>query len=93
MLHSLLRAEDHRSPMSALAREVSMTSGGFTKLADRMARGGLIDRRSPADSAMRPAPMTAQMRGYVRAFARRRFGRRMHSRSADERTGSDVGHN
>lgn len=26
-----------------------MTSGGFTKLADRMARGGLIDRRSSVD--------------------------------------------
>jgi DNA-binding MarR family transcriptional regulator len=46
VLHSLLRAEGHRSPMSVLAREVSMTSGGFTKLADRMAREGLIDRRS-----------------------------------------------
>ncbi len=49
VLHSLLRAEDHRSPMSVLAREVSMTSGGFTKLADRMAREGLIDRRGSAD--------------------------------------------
>jgi DNA-binding MarR family transcriptional regulator len=46
VLHVLLRAENHRSPMNVLAREVSMTSGGFTKLADRMAREGLIDRRS-----------------------------------------------
>jgi DNA-binding MarR family transcriptional regulator len=46
VLHTLLRADEHRSPMNVLAREVSMTSGGFTKLADRMAREGLIDRRS-----------------------------------------------
>jgi DNA-binding MarR family transcriptional regulator len=45
----LLRADQHRIPMSVLAREVSMTSGGFTKLADRMAREGLIDRRGSAD--------------------------------------------
>lgn len=45
VLHLLLYADDHRMPMSVLAREVSMTSGGFTKLADRMARDGLIDRR------------------------------------------------
>ena len=49
VLHLLLNAEGHRRPMSALAREVSMTSGGFTKLADRMARDGLIDRRGSSD--------------------------------------------
>ena len=45
VLHSLLLAPEHRRPMNALARDLSMTSGGFTKLADRMARDGLIDRR------------------------------------------------
>jgi DNA-binding MarR family transcriptional regulator len=45
VLHRLLRAEDHRLPMSRLAKDLSITSGGFTKLADRMAREGLIDRR------------------------------------------------
>lgn len=45
VLHLLLVADNHRLPMSVLARDVSMTSGGFTKLADRMAREGLIDRR------------------------------------------------
>jgi DNA-binding MarR family transcriptional regulator len=49
VLHELLRADDHRLAMNRLAREVSMTSGGFTKLADRMARDGLIDRRGSAD--------------------------------------------
>jgi len=47
-LHLLLRTSDHRLPMSRLARDLSMTSGGFTKLADRMGQEGLIDRRSSA---------------------------------------------
>jgi DNA-binding MarR family transcriptional regulator len=41
----LLEADDHRMPMSRIAKDLAMTSGGFTKLADRMARDGLIDRR------------------------------------------------
>lgn len=45
VLTLLLEAEDQRLPMSRIARDLSMTSGGFTKLADRMARDGLIDRR------------------------------------------------
>jgi DNA-binding MarR family transcriptional regulator len=49
VLHSLLLAPEHRLPMNALARDLSMTSGGFTKLADRMAVEGLIDRRSSAE--------------------------------------------
>ncbi len=49
VLYELMRAEGHRMPMSRLAREVSMTTGGFTKLADRMAREGLIDRRGSSD--------------------------------------------
>jgi DNA-binding MarR family transcriptional regulator len=47
-LHLLLRTGDHRLPMSRLARDLSMTSGGFTKLADRMGQEGLIDRRNSA---------------------------------------------
>ncbi len=42
----LLRTDDHRLPMSKLAQQLSVTSGGFTKMADRMAREGLIDRRN-----------------------------------------------
>ena len=48
-LHLLLQAPDRRLPMSRLARDLTMTSGGFTKLADRMAREGLIDRRGSSD--------------------------------------------
>lgn len=49
VLYLLLHADNHALPMTLLAREISMTSGGFTKLADRMAREGLIDRRSSSD--------------------------------------------
>lgn len=49
VLYLLLKADNHALPMTLLAREISMTSGGFTKLADRMAREGLIDRRSSSD--------------------------------------------
>jgi DNA-binding MarR family transcriptional regulator len=49
VLDRLLRAEGHRLPMSTLARELAMTSGGFSKLADRMALDGLIDRRGTTD--------------------------------------------
>jgi DNA-binding MarR family transcriptional regulator len=45
VLTLLLDSEDQRLPMSRIARDLAMTSGGFTKLADRMARDGLIDRR------------------------------------------------
>jgi DNA-binding MarR family transcriptional regulator len=44
----LLAAPDRRLPMSRIARDLSMTTGGFTKLADRLAREGLIDRRGAA---------------------------------------------
>lgn len=48
-LELLLQADEHRLPMSTLARELNMTSGGFSKLADRMAADGLIDRRGTTD--------------------------------------------
>jgi len=48
VLHLLLKADGHRLPMSHIARDLTMSNGGFTKLADRMATEGLIDRRSSA---------------------------------------------
>jgi DNA-binding MarR family transcriptional regulator len=61
VLHLLLQADGHRMPMSVLARDVAMTSGGFTKLADRMAREGLIDRRGSAtDRRVVNAALTAE---------------------------------
>ena len=60
VLGLLLQADGHRLPMSVLARDVAMTSGGFTKLADRMAREGLIDRRGSAlDGRVVHATLTA----------------------------------
>jgi DNA-binding MarR family transcriptional regulator len=61
VLHLLHIAEDHRMPMSVLARDVGMTSGGFTKLADRMARDGIIDRRgSDTDRRVVHASLTSE---------------------------------
>ena len=60
VLHLLLNSVEHRLPMTSLARELSITTGGFTKLADRMAREGLIDRRgSSGDRRVVYATLTA----------------------------------
>lgn len=60
VLHELLAHREHRLPMSRLARELSMSSGGFTKLADRMGQEGLIDRRaSPGDRRVVFAALTS----------------------------------
>lgn len=48
ILLRLLRSPEHRQPMTRLAREVALTSGGFTKVADRLAAAGLI-RREPCE--------------------------------------------
>jgi DNA-binding MarR family transcriptional regulator len=61
VLHELLSQRDHSLPMSRLARELSMSSGGFTKLADRMGQEGLIDRRASAgDRRVVFAALTAE---------------------------------
>jgi hypothetical protein len=45
--------------MSRIARDLLMTTGGFTKLADRLGRDGLIDRRNAsADRRMIFAVLT-----------------------------------
>ena len=44
VLVRLLTATDHRMPMSRLARDAQMSSGGFTKLADRLCSTGLTQR-------------------------------------------------
>jgi DNA-binding MarR family transcriptional regulator len=71
VLHRLLRVPDHRMPMSGLARDLSMTSGGFTKLADRMASEGLIDRRgSSGDRRVVYAALTDRGRQIARRATR-----------------------
>jgi DNA-binding MarR family transcriptional regulator len=40
----LVRTPGHRLTMSQLAHEITFSTGGFTKLADRMERAGLVSR-------------------------------------------------
>lgn len=44
ILLRLVRSSEHRMPMTRLAREAAFTSGGFTKVADRMTAAGLVER-------------------------------------------------
>jgi DNA-binding MarR family transcriptional regulator len=81
-LDLLLSADGHRLPMSALARRTTMTSGGFSKLADRMAADGLIDRRG-TDADRRVVHATLTEDGV--ALARR--AREIHARALREHLG------
>lgn len=45
----LTRSPDNKMPMAALARETAFSSGGFTKIADRLAKRGLVERNPCAD--------------------------------------------
>jgi DNA-binding MarR family transcriptional regulator len=45
----LTRSPDRRMPMAALAREAAFSTGGFTKIADRLAKRGLVERKPCAD--------------------------------------------
>jgi DNA-binding MarR family transcriptional regulator len=45
----LTRSPEHRMPMAALAREAAFSTGGFTKIADRLAKRGLVERAPCAD--------------------------------------------
>ncbi|GAA3745999.1 MarR family winged helix-turn-helix transcriptional regulator [Salinactinospora qingdaonensis] len=59
VLLRLQRSPEHRLPMSQLAREVSLSSGGFTKLADRMEQRGYLRRQAcPSDRRMTYAELT-----------------------------------
>ena len=52
ILLRLLRSPGYRQPMTRLAREAALTSGGFTKVADRLTAAGLI-RREPCETDRR----------------------------------------
>ncbi len=45
ILLRLVRSPDHRMPMTRLAREAALSSGGFTKVADRLSKADLIRRQ------------------------------------------------
>ncbi|TDC96735.1 MarR family transcriptional regulator [Saccharopolyspora aridisoli] len=49
ILIRLLRSPGHRLPMTRLAVEAALSSGGFTKVADRLARADLICREPSAE--------------------------------------------
>ncbi|RCV53022.1 MarR family winged helix-turn-helix transcriptional regulator [Marinitenerispora sediminis] len=61
VLLRLQRSPGHRLPMSELARQVSLSSGGFTKLADRLERRGYLARQScPSDRRVTYAALTPE---------------------------------
>ena len=84
ILIRLVRSPDHRMPMTRLAGEAALSSGGFTKVADRL----LFDARARRDEAERradrgldtplPPPSVADQR--VVALARAHFGNRSEIR-------------
>ncbi len=52
ILLRLVRSPEMRMPMTRLAREAALSSGGFTKVADRLVAAGLIVRQ-PCDTDRR----------------------------------------
>ncbi|EHR63410.1 MarR family winged helix-turn-helix transcriptional regulator [Saccharomonospora cyanea] len=52
VLLRLARSPEHRLPMTRLARDAALSSGGFTKVADRLCATGLI-RRAPSSEDRR----------------------------------------
>lgn len=49
ILLRLLRTPGCRMPMTRLAREAALSSGGFTKVADRLVRAGCLRREPSAE--------------------------------------------
>jgi DNA-binding MarR family transcriptional regulator len=64
ILVRLVRTPGHRMPMTKLAKEAALSSGGFTKVADRLVASGLI-QREPCDTDRRVtyAVLTEEGRG------------------------------
>jgi DNA-binding MarR family transcriptional regulator len=59
VLLRLARAEDDQLTMGALAEQVALTSGGITRLLDRMVRAGYVERRQcPTDRRIVYAALT-----------------------------------
>ncbi|PXY31056.1 MarR family winged helix-turn-helix transcriptional regulator [Prauserella muralis] len=59
ILLRLVRSPEHRMPMTRLANEAALSSGGFTKVADRLVAAGLIRRLpSPEDRRVTFACLT-----------------------------------
>jgi DNA-binding MarR family transcriptional regulator len=61
VLLNLAAADDHRLTMSTLGASVLLTSGGMTRLVDRMEDAGLVERRHcPSDRRAIWVAMTAE---------------------------------
>ncbi|WP_233573858.1 MarR family winged helix-turn-helix transcriptional regulator [Amycolatopsis panacis] len=59
ILMRLVRSPEHRMPMTRLATEAALSSGGFTKVADRLAAADLLCRiPSPDDRRVTYAALT-----------------------------------
>ena len=70
VLLRLVRSPDERLPMTVLAAQVSFSSGGFTKLADRLVEAGLVDRLPClADRRVTWISLTAKGRREIRSAA------------------------
>jgi DNA-binding MarR family transcriptional regulator len=74
----LLRSGQQAVPLSMLARQVAFSSGGFTKVADRLEQAGLIERQPcPEDRRVTNAVLTPAGRAHAeRAVAIYRSGLR-----------------
>jgi DNA-binding MarR family transcriptional regulator len=63
VLFRLRRTPDEMLPVTRLAREVSFSSGGFTKLMDRLTEAGLVERQDcPTDRRVVYAVLTPRGR-------------------------------
>jgi DNA-binding MarR family transcriptional regulator len=64
ILLRLVRTPGYQLPMTRLANEAALSSGGFTKVADRLVAAGLIVRRpSPHDRRVTYACLSEHGRG------------------------------
>jgi DNA-binding MarR family transcriptional regulator len=62
----LLRSGNQAVPLSMLARQVAFSSGGFTKMADRLEQAGLIERQPcPDDRRVTNAVLTPAGRAHA----------------------------
>jgi DNA-binding MarR family transcriptional regulator len=66
----LLRSGHQAVPLSTLARQVAFSSGGFTKVADRLEEAGLIERQPcPDDRRVTNAVLTPAGRAHAERAA------------------------
>ena len=71
VLLRLARAEDDKLTMGALAEQVALTSGGVTRLLDRMIKAGYVERRQgPTDRRVVYAALTPAGRAKIEEAAR-----------------------